>query len=176
MSSHLLRQDFIPMVAGYLIVMAAAALGLRATVRPGKPSRRVTPRAGKAARRGTSGPGAPAPAAAVPPGPAAAVPAGPSAVAAGPGTGRGRAGQPRWRRLAAHVAGTAVGGYLLLMLVVIGYYYGVARVGGAFIESAFTGCALLIGLAAPVFAALSWLTERRRQRASAPSAGYREPG
>ena len=74
------------------------------------------------------------------------------------------------------MAGTAAGGYLLLMLVVIGYYYGVARVGGAFIESAFTGCALLIGLAAPVFAALSWLTERRRQRATAPSAGYREPG
>ena len=131
MSSQLLRQDFIPMVAGYLIVMAALALGLRAALRPETAAR----------------PGTPA------------------------GTGR-----PRWRRLAAHVAGTAVGGYLLLMLMVIGYYYGVARVGGAFIASAFTGCALLIGLAAPVFAALSWLTERRRQRATAPSAGYRKPG
>jgi hypothetical protein len=133
MSSQLLRQDFIPMVAGYLIVMAALALGLRATVRPGKRVRRA-------------------------------------------GAGPGRPGRAPWRRLAAHVAGTAVGGYLLLMLMVIGYYNGVARVGGAFIASAFTGCAMLIGLAAPVFAALSWLTERRRQRATAPSAGNRKPG
>ncbi len=50
-----------------------------------------------------------------------------------------------------------LGGYLLLMVVVILYYYLVARVGGAFIKSAFTGCALLVGLAAPVFAAASWL-------------------
>ena len=61
-----------------------------------------------------------------------------------------------------------MGGYLLLMLVVIGYYYFVARVGGAFIKSAFTGCAMLIGLAAPVFAVASWLTWRRRQRAPRP--------
>lgn len=71
-----------------------------------------------------------------------------------------------WRRLAGHVAGTALGGYLLLMVVVLLYYYLVARVGGAFIKSAFTGGALLIGLAAPVFAAASWLTERRRTRAA----------
>ncbi len=50
------------------------------------------------------------------------------------------------------------------MAVVIGYYYGVARVGGRFLESAFTGAALLAGIAAPVFAAASWLAERRRQR------------
>ncbi len=135
MSSALLRQDFIPMVGGYLIVMAALALGLRATVRPGKPAR----------------PGAAA------------------------GTGRG--GPPRWRRLAVHVAGTAVGGYLLLMLAVIGYYYGVARVGGAFIKSAFTGCAMLIGLAVPVFAALSWLSWRRQHpgRPQRPRRPRREP-
>jgi hypothetical protein len=164
MSSQLLRQDFIPMVAGYVIVMAALALGLRATLRPGKPVRPVTPRPGKAARPVTPRPGKAA--RPVTPRPGKAARRGSPA-----GTGR-----PRWRRLATRVAGTAVGGYLLLMLMVIGYYYGVARVGGAFIESAFTGCAMLIGVAAPVFAALSWLTERRRQRATAPSAGYREPG
>jgi hypothetical protein len=60
------------------------------------------------------------------------------------------------------VAGTAVGGYLLLMAVLISYYFGVAPVAGNFIESAFTGCALLIGLSAPVFAAATWLLERRR--------------
>ncbi len=83
-------------------------------------------------------------------------PPGRSAAAAAP--------RPDWLRLARHYAGTAVGGYLLLMAVVILYYYGVARVGGAFIVSAFTGCALLIALSTPVFALASWLTERRRRR------------
>ena len=81
------------------------------------------------------------------------------------GSGRTAAGpRPGWLRLARHYAGTAIGGYLLLMAVVILYYYGVARVGGAFIESAFTGCALLIAVATPVFALASWLAERRRAR------------
>jgi hypothetical protein len=66
-----------------------------------------------------------------------------------------------WRRLARQVAGTMLGGYLLLMIVVILYYYLVARVGGAFIRSAFTGCALLIALSAPLFAAASWLAVTR---------------
>ncbi len=67
-----------------------------------------------------------------------------------------------WAALVRRVAGTVVGGYLLLMAVVVAYYFGVARVGPGFLESAVTGTALLLGLAAPVFAALSWLTERRR--------------
>jgi Family of unknown function (DUF6256) len=71
-----------------------------------------------------------------------------------------------WRRLARRVAGTMLGGYLLLMVVVVLYYYLVARVGGAFIKSAFTGCALLIGLVTPVFAAASWLTEQLRARSA----------
>ncbi len=74
-----------------------------------------------------------------------------------------------WRRLARRVAGTMLGGYLLLIIVVILYYYLVARVGGAFIESAFTGCALLIALAAPVFAAASWLTRGHPGRWSRPT-------
>jgi hypothetical protein len=86
-----------------------------------------------------------------------------------------------WRRLARQVAGTMLGGYLLLMIVVILYYYLVARVGGAFIRSAFTGCALLIALSAPLFAAASWLAVTRgrpgrrrrptRTRRAAPGAG-----
>jgi hypothetical protein len=78
-----------------------------------------------------------------------------------------------WRRLARHYAGTALGGYLVLMAVVVLYYYGVARVGGAFIWSAFTGCALLIVLSTPVFALASWLAERRRGQAGRPPA---DPG
>jgi hypothetical protein len=34
-------------------------------------------------------------------------------------------------------------------------------VGSGFLESAVTGTALLVGLAAPVFAALSWWADRR---------------
>jgi hypothetical protein len=50
------------------------------------------------------------------------------------------------------------------MAVVVAYYYAVARVGPGFLQSAVTGTALLIGLAAPVFAAASWLAEGVRRR------------
>jgi Family of unknown function (DUF6256) len=70
------------------------------------------------------------------------------------------------------VAGTVADGYLLLLAVVVAYYYGVARVGPGFLESEVTGTALVLGLAAPVFTALSWLTERRRRsRARVPRRG-----
>ncbi len=59
--------------------------------------------------------------------------------------------------------GTVVGGYVLLQVVVVAYYYAVARVGPGFLESAVTGTALLLALALPVFAATSWLVERRRR-------------
>jgi Family of unknown function (DUF6256) len=85
--------------------------------------------------------------------------------APGPPPDDARAAPPdpghRGRPAARHVAGTVVGGYLLLMAVVVAYYFGVARAGSGFLESAVTGTALLLGLAAPVFAALSWLAERR---------------
>jgi hypothetical protein len=144
MTSALLRQDVVPMVAGYLLVMVALGLGLRLSLRSG-PGR---------------GPGSTA-------GPEAAD-AYPEAADASPeAAGVGRPPAPlHWRRLARHVAGTMLGGYLLLVTVVVLYYFLVARVGGAFIKSAFTGCAMLIGLAAPVFAAASWLTELRRHRAA----------
>lgn len=127
------------MVAGYLIIMAALALGLRLARRPlGRPGSAGDAEAGQPASARVSAAG--------------------------------------WWRLARHVAGTMVGGYLLLMAVVILYYYLVARVAGAFIKSAFTGCALLIGLVIPVFAAASWLTERRRERrAATPPAAHPKP-
>ena len=74
------------------------------------------------------------------------------------------------------MAGTVVGGYLLLMAVVVAYYFGVARVGPGFLESAVTGTALLLGLAAPVFAALSWLAERRARARDRDRAEPGEPG
>src|SRR5208283_3281488 len=76
-----------------------------------------------------------------------------------------------WASLTWHVMGTVIGGYLLLQAVVVAYYYGVARVGPGFLESAVTGTALLLGLAAPVFAAASWLDERRGRNAQADRTG-----
>ena len=78
---------------------------------------------------------------------------------------------PGWPRFAVQIVATAVGGYLLLEAVVILYYYGVARVAGQFLESAFTGAALLLAISLPLFAARSWLAERRvRRRAERPDA------
>ncbi len=71
-----------------------------------------------------------------------------------------------WLALARHVTLTAVGGYLVLMAIVIAYYYGIARVGRGFLKDALTGNAMLIGLALPLFGAASWLAERRSQKHS----------
>ncbi|MBO0824273.1 MAG: hypothetical protein J2P27_10515, partial [Actinobacteria bacterium] len=60
-----------------------------------------------------------------------------------------------------HVVADALGGYLLLAAVVVLYYYLVARVGSNFLDSEFTGAAVLLGLAMPVFLVASWLIERR---------------
>ena len=134
------RQALIPMAAGYLILMSALGLGLYRLYRP-----RAAPSA--------EAPSAEAPSAEVP---SAEVPplAHGSATRPGPGQRTGRAAVAR------QIAGTVIGGYLLLMAVIVAYYYGVARVGPGFLEDALTGTALLVGLATPVFAALSWLAER----------------
>jgi hypothetical protein len=133
MSSSLIRHDVLPVGVGYLLLMGALGAGLWLIRRQHE----------DAAATGSR------------PDPEAGPAARPVATAAAP--------RPDWLRLARHYAGTAIGGYLLLMAIVILYYYGVARVGGAFIVSAFTGCALLIALSTPVFALASWLTERRRR-------------
>ncbi len=56
-----------------------------------------------------------------------------------------------WVALARQVTGTAVGDTCCWRAVVISYYYGVARVAGDFLTSAFTGTAMLIGVAMPLF-------------------------
>jgi Family of unknown function (DUF6256) len=76
--------------------------------------------------------------------------------------GRRPAAGGGWRRLVASMAYTFTGGYLLLMAVIVAYYFGLVRFGGNFLDSAFSGCAELLGIAAPVFLALSWLDSRRK--------------
>jgi Family of unknown function (DUF6256) len=138
MSSSLIRQDLVPMIVGYLLIMGTLAIGLRIVQRSGKAEGGNAAEAGKPAKAGQ---------------PAKADKAG---TLARPG--------PGWRRLAIFSLSTAVGGYLLLMAVIIGYYFGISPVAGNFVHSAFSGCAMLIGLAAPVFITLSWLAERKGWR------------
>ena len=139
LTSSLIRQALVPMLAGYLLIMATLGFGLRRLRRSTADSQHE--------RSLTVGP-----------------PEGPGSAA---GSRRG------WLALARHVAGTTVGGYLLLMAVVLIYYYGVARVGGDFIKSAFTGTAMLIVIALPLWGTASWLTERHRERDNDTTAGER---
>ncbi len=70
-----------------------------------------------------------------------------------------------WRALVLHVLADVAGGYVLLGGVVVLYYYGVARVGSNFLDSEFSGTALLLAVSLPVFFAASWLTRRRASQA-----------
>lgn len=120
MSSHLIRQDFVPVLSGYVLLMAVLAGGLWAAgrrLRAGKPLTRATGRLDHG-----------------------------------------------WAALIWHVLADALGGYLLLVAVVVLYYYLVAKVGSDFLKSAFSGAALLVGITLPVLLAASWLSERRAGR------------
>ena len=143
MSSAVIRQALVPMLGGWLILMAVLAIGLRL-------SRRAAREPRPAPQRRPAGPDDPA---------------GPEGPADPAGSGRVGLG---WPALLRHGLTTAAGGYILLVAVVVGYYYAIARVGGDFIDSAFSGTAVLIAIAIPVFAVLSWLTERRRARRNRP--------
>jgi hypothetical protein len=124
MPSALIRQDLVPMIVGYALIMGGLAIGLVLARRSAARSQEI--RSGRLAVTARVKPG--------------------------------------WRRLAVHSLATAVGGYLVLMAVIILYYNEVAPVSGNFVVSAFSGCAMLIGLAAPVFLALSWLADRKGWR------------
>ena len=159
MSSLLIRQDLLPLVAGYVLVMGALAAGLRILRRPASES-------GAGTRRPAAAPG---------PARTPALQPGRDAGAASRAWQNLRACTrpgPGWPRLIVHLAATAAGGYLMLVAVVILYYYGVARASSRLLEGAFSGCALLLGLSMPVFLAASWLAERSARRRGA---GAKEP-
>jgi hypothetical protein len=146
LSSALIRQDILPLTIGYALLMIALATGLlllRRTTRSAVPGTAPdVDQEQSAAEMAVAEMAESRPDAVMP-------------------------GGYAWLRLIRELGVTFVGGYLLLMVVVIAYYYGVARVTGNFIESAFTGCAMLLGLSLPVFLAAIWLLERRRARATA---------
>ena len=147
------------MIVGYVLIMGALATGLRIVQRSGRADTTTgaAPATGTRATTGAT---------------RSRRPAGrPAPVPAGQLTVRSRllaavAPEPGWRRLAVFSLGTAVGGYVLLMVVIIAYYVGIGvpHSAGTFVPSAFSGCAMLIGLAAPVFLVLSWLAARKGWR------------
>lgn len=92
------------------------------------------------------------------------------------GTGREPVWTRGWPAVIRCTVRDIVIGYALLMVVVVTYYYGIAKVGDNFLYSAFTGTALLVGLAAPVFAAASWLTTRRHRHADTSQDGQTRAG
>jgi hypothetical protein len=140
MPAWLIRQDLVPMVAGYLVIMTVLGIGLRRLQRPRAPVSDGTGVSDETGARDGMG------------------------VRDGTGARDDTGARGGWPALIRYMIGTAVGGYLVLSAVVVVYYYGVARVGGQFLQSAFTGTALLAGIALPVFAITTWLTERVRRR------------
>jgi Family of unknown function (DUF6256) len=69
-----------------------------------------------------------------------------------------------WPALLYHALTDALGGYLLLAGVVVLYYYFVARLGGNFLDSEFSGSAILLAIAFPIYFAASLLSQHRRGR------------
>ncbi|MFI9462435.1 DUF6256 family protein [Streptomyces xiamenensis] len=72
------------------------------------------------------------------------------------------------REFLRQVIGTYVGGWLLLMMVIVGYYGGLARHNPSFVLHAVTGTLALLGLTLPLFLAASWAATRRASRRVPP--------
>jgi hypothetical protein len=80
-----------------------------------------------------------------------------------------------WLRLIRHLAATAVGGYAVVMAIIVIFYvatdYSKVSVLESTLSSAASGFALLVAIGAPVFLLLSWLTCRWRERGPGRDAG-----
>jgi membrane protein implicated in regulation of membrane protease activity len=117
MSSHLIRQDLLPVGVGYALVMIVLAAGLWAARRRVASRQPLTRSAGRHDRG--------------------------------------------WPALLWHVLADALGGYLLLAAVVVLYYFFVAKVGSNFLDSEFSGAAVMLAIALPIYLAATWLRLRR---------------
>ncbi len=70
-----------------------------------------------------------------------------------------------WVPFILRLLGTALGGYLVLMAVVLLYYVAVAGQGRSFLVAAFTGNALVaFGIGVPALLVIAWVGERLRLR------------
>ncbi|TDC67928.1 DUF6256 family protein [Streptomyces hainanensis] len=80
-----------------------------------------------------------------------------------------------WPEFARQLAGTFVGGWLLLMVVVVGYFGGLARHNFDFVKDATTGTLSLMAVVYPLFLGLAWVRSRIRARwpGTGPGAGRR---
>jgi len=88
-------------------------------------------------------------------------------------TGRGRGAEANerrgWPAFIGYLLGTALGGWALLMAIVLIYYVAVAGQGRAFLFAAFTGTALMaFGIGVPSLLLIAWVGDlvRRRRRTS----------
>jgi len=70
-----------------------------------------------------------------------------------------------WMPFILRLLGTALGGYLVLMAIVLLYYVAVAGQGRSFLIAAFTGNALVaFGIGVPALLVIAWVGERLRVR------------
>ncbi|RMI39592.1 hypothetical protein EBN88_14460 [Streptomyces triticirhizae] len=84
-----------------------------------------------------------------------------------------RSGRRGWAALAWRVAETVLGGWAVLVVVLLGYYYGLADLGGGFLVGGLAGSAALLAIALPLFALASWGWERAGARRRAAGRGGR---
>jgi hypothetical protein len=84
---------------------------------------------------------------------------------------RGAGGAPEpyerrgWPAFVRYLLGTALGGWALLMAIVLLYYVAVAGQGHAFLVAAFTGTALMaFGIGVPSLLLIAWIGDRLRRR------------
>ncbi|GAB2910655.1 DUF6256 family protein [Streptomyces mayteni] len=75
-----------------------------------------------------------------------------------------------WPEFARQLAGTFVGGWLLTMVVTVGYFGGLARHNFEFVKDATTGTLSLMAVVYPLFLGLAWV--RSRIVARWPGAGH----
>jgi uncharacterized protein DUF6256 len=85
------------------------------------------------------------------------------------GTRRGSQTQPSerrgWPAFIRYLLGTALGGWALLMAIVLLYYIAVAGQGHAFLFAAFTGTALMaFGIGVPSLLLIAWVSDLLRRR------------
>ena len=77
--------------------------------------------------------------------------------------------RPGWPALVRHLFATALGGWTLLMAIVLLYYVAVAGQGRAFLFAALTGTALMaFGIGVPALLLIAWCADRLQRRRGRP--------